>query len=519
MASLTKIYTSQKLTGQIYTPQSIVKKILDNVDYQGVKILGKTIIDPACGDGQFLLEIVKRIIQSSDKANLAQNLSCVYGWDIDEQAIEKCIENLNQLIDNEGLTIDWNIKAIDWKIVAENALKKIKRDLFHNPTPQEFDFVVGNPPYIRIQHLALEDRKYIQQYYNFCKSGSTDIYIAFFELCLDLLNEKGVCGLITPNTFLYTETAKAMRSHFAQNHQVKQITLLRQITNYGTIQLFDNATTYSAITIFSKQSNDSFVYEQAINKEKIERREIYAEEIANKPIWQLSIKENQVTNGKRLGEICSIHVGITTLCDKAYIFTNPTAGRHYFTVYSKLLGKNIKLETAILKPIIKGSTYKNGDLIKEYILFPYQKAKNGKYQIIPEVDLEAKYPNAYEYLKSIKSELDKRDNGIPNTIAWYAFGRNQGLDTGFGQKIIFSPMNKEPNFIFSDNEETTIYSGYFIKYQGDKAKIQRLLQQLNSERMKDFVAVSSRDFRGGYKAYNKKVIENFVIDVEALEGD
>jgi adenine-specific DNA-methyltransferase len=519
MASLTKKYTSQKLSGQVYTPYSIVKKILDNVDYQGDKILGKTIIDPACGDGQFLMEIVKRIIQYSDKEDLAQNLSCVYGWDIDEQAIEKCIQNLNQLIDNEEIAINWNVKAIDWKVVAENALKKIKRSLFDPNTHQEFDFVVGNPPYIRIQHLALKERKYIQQYYDFCKSGSTDIYLAFFELCLDLLTENGVCGLITPNTFLYTETAKAMRSHFAQNHQVKHITLLRQITNYGTIQLFENATTYSAITIFSKKPNDSFVYEQAINKEKIERRKIYAEEIANKPIWQLSIQENQVTTGKRLGEICNIHVGITTLCDKAYIFTNAIAGRHHFTVYSKLLGKNTKLETAILKPIIKGSTYKNGDLIQEYILFPYQKDENGKYQVIPEYKLQNDFPNAYKYLKSIKSELDKRDNGASNAVAWYAFGRNQGLDTGFGQKIIFSPMNKEPNFIFSDNEEATIYSGYFIKYKGDTNKIEKLLQQLNSDRMKDFIAVSSRDFRGGYKAYNKKIVENFVIDVEALEKD
>ena len=55
MASLTKAYTKEKLNGQIYTPDFIVNKILDNVGYNSKEILGKTILDPACGDGRFLI--------------------------------------------------------------------------------------------------------------------------------------------------------------------------------------------------------------------------------------------------------------------------------------------------------------------------------------------------------------------------------------------------------------------------------------------------------------------------------
>ena len=62
MASLVKNYNQEKLFGKIYTPQHIVEKILDDVGFSGSSILGKLIIDPACGDGQFLTEIVKRII-------------------------------------------------------------------------------------------------------------------------------------------------------------------------------------------------------------------------------------------------------------------------------------------------------------------------------------------------------------------------------------------------------------------------------------------------------------------------
>jgi hypothetical protein len=115
---------------------------------------------------------------------------------------------------------------------------------------------------------------------------------------------------------------------------------------------------------------------------------------------------------------------------------------------------------------------------------------------------------AYNYLFSVKDELDKRDNGKNNAVAWYAFGRSQGLDTSFGKKILFSPINNKPNFILVENEECTFYSGYCIKYKGDYLF---LLEQLNSQRLADFISVSSRDFRGGWKAYNKKSLEEFII--------
>ncbi|MDR1792111.1 MAG: hypothetical protein LBR36_01505, partial [Bacteroidales bacterium] len=58
--------------------------------------------------------------------------------------------------------------------------------------------------------------------------------------------------------------------------------------------------------------------------------------------------------------------------------------------------------------------------------------------------------------------------------------------------------------------ETTFYSGYCIK-RINGYSIEKLLVQLNSDRMNKFVSMSARDFRGGWKAYNKKIIENFEI--------
>lgn len=491
MASLSKTYNNQKLLGQVYTPCFMVEKILSDIGFDNPNILGKTILDPSCGDGRFLTVVAEKIIERSPKETLQENLEMIYGWDIDEQAVAYCLENLNELIKYFDIQVNWNVQVC-------NSLKKI----IDFDTPK-FDFIVGNPPYIRIQHLEETERTFVQNFYKFCTKGSTDTYIAFYELCNFLLDKNGICGLITPNTFFYSKTAKFMRTYFANKQSIIKI------TNYTDIQLFDNATTYSAITIFGKQTNETFTFEQAKTATEFETRFIRFHEIKEQKIWQLSINPNIEQEGIKLKDVCNIHVGITTLCDKAYIFSVQEIENEPDFVLAKTASKGlVKVEKAILKPIIKASKLKSStDEISQYVLFPYRKV-NGKHKIIPEENLKTEFPLAYNYLLSVKDELDKRDNGKANAVAWYAFGRSQGLDTSFGKKILFSPMNNKPNFILVENEESTFYSGYCIKYQGD---YEFLLGQLNSQRLADFISVSSRDFRGGWKAYNKKALEEFTI--------
>ena len=123
MASLQKEYSKEKLKGQIFTPSFIINKILDDVGYNNSNILGKKIIDPACGDSRFLEEIVKRIIKYSKKEDLIKNLQNVYGWDIDEIAINKAVERLNKLIKPFKIIVNWNI-------TKTNVLHKGVEDLF-----------------------------------------------------------------------------------------------------------------------------------------------------------------------------------------------------------------------------------------------------------------------------------------------------------------------------------------------------------------------------------------------------
>ncbi len=144
---------------------------------------------------------------------------------------------------------------------------------------------------------------------------------------------------------------------------------------------------------------------------------------------------------------------------------------------------------------------------ERYVIFPYEKI-NGKNQIIKEEKLKKRFPLTYKYFLEIKKELDKRDKGKSNPICFYTFGRNHGLDNTFGSKILTSSMNLRPNFIINENEETTFYAGYCIKYKGDLKELQNAL---NSKDMEFYINNISRDYQNNWKSYAKSFIENFGI--------
>ncbi|WP_439558698.1 HsdM family class I SAM-dependent methyltransferase [Dyadobacter sp.] len=487
MASQSRTYQKKKLLGQVYTPAHIVEKILRLCGFYQADLTSASILDPACGDGRFLVPIASHIIETTPRELLPKRLRQIHGWDIDPLAIAACKANLETLLKPLDISVSWNLSV-------RNALtQKAKK--------HRFDFIVGNPPYIRIQHLEEQQRTYIKAHYAFCRSGSTDAYVAFFELAATLLSENGICGFITPNSFFISETGRPLRSYFQEQQN------LIHITNFAEISVFENASTYTAITVFGKQRAPDFTFEKCISSDfSYASRRIAFTELTDP--WQLSVSATETQEGRKLGDICQISVGLTTLGDAYYLFS--ILEENDGIVYAKNKNGDYEyLEKALLKPVIKGSKLKAAtDPVTEYILFPYQKNSSGKQQVIDEETLQTQFPKTFSYFLKVKSALDRRDNGKPNPVAWYAFGRSQGLDSSFGKKIIFSPMNKKPNFVLYENPDVTVYSGYFIKYDGDH---EQLLAQLNSQRMADFIAVAGRDFQGGYKGYNKKAIENFII--------
>ena len=85
-----------KETAEVFTPTSLVQEILDKLEEQDSELFqnpNKTFLDPACGDGQFLSEVVIRKMERSN-CTLEQALSTTYGVELMEDNVKLCKERL-----------------------------------------------------------------------------------------------------------------------------------------------------------------------------------------------------------------------------------------------------------------------------------------------------------------------------------------------------------------------------------------------------------------------------------------
>ena len=81
----------------------------------------------------------------------------------------------------------------------------------------------------------------------------TDLYIVFFEICFELMNDSGVMCVITPSSWLNSLAGTKLRHYILENKNLKKLIDLEHYQAF-------NATTYTIISQFNKKENDSIFY-------------------------------------------------------------------------------------------------------------------------------------------------------------------------------------------------------------------------------------------------------------------
>ena len=81
-----------KATGEVFTPTPLVQEILDELPQAVFNDPTETFIDPSCGDGQFLSEVLIRKLEHG--IDFATALSTIYGVDLMQDNVDLCRERL-----------------------------------------------------------------------------------------------------------------------------------------------------------------------------------------------------------------------------------------------------------------------------------------------------------------------------------------------------------------------------------------------------------------------------------------
>lgn len=136
MSGVDREKTRVKSTGEVFTPTPLVQEILDKLQQDVFTDSTKTFLDPTCGDGQFLGEVLIRKMENG--STFEQALSTVYGVDLMIDNVDLCRERL--LCGREDLR-----HIVEKNIVCYNGL--------------EYDFEFARRKKIEIKYETSERKK------------------------------------------------------------------------------------------------------------------------------------------------------------------------------------------------------------------------------------------------------------------------------------------------------------------------------------------------------------------------
>ena len=100
-----------KRTGEVFTPTALVQDILNKFSKEEFADASKTFLDPSCGDGQFLSEVLIRKLENG--IDFATALGCIYGVDIMQDNVETCKERLLCGLEQYRHIVEKNIVCAD----------------------------------------------------------------------------------------------------------------------------------------------------------------------------------------------------------------------------------------------------------------------------------------------------------------------------------------------------------------------------------------------------------------------
>ncbi|NHB52131.1 class I SAM-dependent DNA methyltransferase [Helicobacter pylori] len=321
-----------------------------------------------------------------------------------------------------------------------------------------FDCIIGNPPYIRQEHIKDLKPLLAKQYQDFYNS-TADIYTYFFALALNLLRKKGFNAFITSNKYARAKYGAKLRELL-----LKKTTLVSYM-ELNALKVFESAAVDTSIIHFIKQTppkeSDFKYYEPTPNdKENLKkthslpmRQNALSTEsfiFANTSLLDLRDKIESVGTPLKDWGI-QIYRGILTGANEAFII--PTEKREEILNACKTQEEKKRTET-LIKPILRGKDIKR---------YSYEWASLWVIATFPSLKLDIDdYPSLKTYLSQFRPRIDQsgeKDCRKKTNNQWFETQDTIAYHEEFEkEKIVYGEIVQEPRF-YLDNGECGL--GYF----------------------------------------------------------
>jgi PAS domain-containing protein len=490
--------------GAIFTRVEVVDFILDLIGYtEDQSLHRKRLLEPSLGSGDFLLSAIGRLLaawRASGSPEPVENElgEAIRAVELHRETFNAAREALIERLIQEGISEQSATALADCWLV--------QGDFLLAPLDGHFDFVVGNPPYVRQElipaPLLAAYRARYQTLYD-----RADLYIPFIERSLRLLVEGGSLGFICADRWMKNRYGGPLRKFVSDNFHLKIF-----VDMVDTPAFHSDVIAYPAITIIcrEKKGTTRLAHRPPIDRaslaslagrlrtKKLEKDDETVRELAGitngaEP-WLLE-SSDQMALIRRLEQKfptleevgCKIGIGVATGADKAFI--------------GDFEGLDVEPDRKV--PLATTSDIMSGEVQWQGLGVINPFAETGGL-----VDLHD-YPRLRRYLEERRDVIADRHCAKKNLSSWYRTIDRIHVSLVKEPKLLIPDIKGEAHIVFEKGELYPHHNLYFVT--SERWDLRALQAVLLSSVTRLFVATYSTKMRGGFLRFQAQYLRRIRI--------
>lgn len=445
--------------GEVFTRRWVVDLILDLVGYTAEEDLGRSVlVEPSCGTGAFLVPVVERLIASSvaHDRDLRDLGPAVRAFDLLDANAERARKAVAELLTSHGLS-DEEAETLTGEWITTGDF------LLHPHEPANADYVVGNPPYIRLENIS---RRTMDAYRRICPTmrGRADIYVGFFERGLDLLKPGGALSFICADRWMRNQYGADLRELITADYAVDTVISMHDVEAFE-----DDVSAYPAIVVLRNEPQRKAVVVDAnsrFGESQVPRLSAWVRGGRRKNLVTTSFEATRVEgwfSGRDLWPAGSpsqlaliadlearfpplqdkatgtrVGIGVATGCDDVFITSDPDV-----------------VEDDRLLPLLQAPDTTSGsvDWSGRYLVNPWNGASL--------VDLD-RYPQLSEYLHGNGHRLRARHIAKQRPATWYRTIDRVDHDLTDRPKLVLPDMKASAHPVLDEGGFYPHHNLYFV---------------------------------------------------------
>ncbi|MCW5969636.1 MAG: Eco57I restriction-modification methylase domain-containing protein [Blastocatellales bacterium] len=476
--------------------------ILDLAGYtSGRDLAAFRAVEPAAGEGAFLTAMIRRLVEScrQNGQSLADCREAIFAYELDDHSAAAARGSILAELTNLGIPPALATRLAEaWVRTADY--------LIDAPALPPVDFVIGNPPYIRLEDIPPQTAAIYRSMYS-TMVGRADLYVAFFEAALGQLAPNGVCAFICADRWMLNQYGIELRRLVTSGYSVEAVVemhnaapFLTEVSAYPAVTILRRARQGPAVVasldrpaegpngrmasaLRSTREGKKTSLPTGLKATRLQGWFSGAEPWPCSSPERLSLLQDLESRFEPLESEKSgtrVGIGVATGADKIFITKNGDVA-----------------EASRILPLAMASDIADGELrwSGHYLVNPWEEEGLIKLQ---------DYPRLRLYLEQNAEVLGKRHVARKNPVAWYRTIDRVNLPLCKQLKLYIADIKDRLNPVLDRGETYPHHNLYFI--QSDVWDLEVLGGLLLSDIGQFFVESYGVRMRGGYLRFQAQYL-------------